>query len=205
MRAAAERAADRLRQGVDRLTGFVRQGWEALQAGARGFLERIRSAGQRRHRPDQGHGPQRVRSADRVVPRHADRRGHPVPASTGVAGPGEAEVGEAATTGLADLTAQFGARDADGDAQMGGLESSGRRHARPDRRRRTTASSAAAEPVQVDLETRPTSSVTDLGGQATTEVTGAEGRPSPAPATSTARGRPASAVCAACSADWSRP
>ena len=82
-------------------------------------------------------------------------------------------MGEAATTGLADLTSQFSARDAQGDAQLGGLESSASTSI-AQTAQENDGLAAAADAGQIDLETRAGTSITDVATQATTDVGGAE-------------------------------
>ena len=172
VRAAANSAVDRLLQGVTRLTELARDGWEALKAGARAFLERVRAVANGVVERFKGMG----RNA--FGPMTGSCLDTPTAEATrsrleGLAGPGETEVGEAATTGLADLTSQFSNRDAQGNAQLGGLESSASTSI-AQTAQENDGLAAAADAGQIDLETRAGTSITDVDNQATTDVSGAE-------------------------------
>ena len=172
LRAAANSAVDRLLQGVTRLTELARDGWEALKAGARAFLERVRAVANGVVERFKGMG----RNA--FGPMTGSCLDTPTAEATrsrleGLAGPGEAEVGEAATTGLAGLTSQFSNRDAQGNAQLGGLESSASTSI-AQTAQENDGLAAAADAGQIDLETRAGTSITDVANQATTDVGGAE-------------------------------
>ena len=172
VRAAANGAVDRLLQGVTRLTELARTGWEALKAGARAFLERIRGVANGVVERFKGMG----RNA--FGPMTGSCLDTPTAQATrssleGLAGPGEAEVGTAATTGLADLTSQFSARDAEGGAQLGGLESSAATSI-GQTAQENDGLTAAADAGQVDLEARAGTSISDVDNQATTDIGGAE-------------------------------
>jgi hypothetical protein len=174
LRAGADQLARRLRQSIDRVGALVRQGLDALRAGARALMERIRSVaatvlGNLRGMGRATFGPMTGTCLDTPTAQGARAR------FDGVAEPAEADVGDAATTGLADLTAQFDGRDAAGEAEVGGLEASagsGRTQLTAER----DALTGAAEAGRVDMEGRGTAAVDEVRAAATGEITGVEGQ-----------------------------
>jgi Domain of unknown function (DUF4157) len=169
-----ERIGQRMRQIINRVSGLIRRAVDALKSGLRGLLERIKSIARSvidnlKNMGRATFAPMTGKCLDQPAAEGAKAR------FEGLAEPAEAEVGDAATGGLADLTTQFGTHDASTAAEVGGLEATadtGRSQASADR----DALTGAADTGQADIETRSTAAIDEVRASSTHEVSGVEGQ-----------------------------